>query len=232
MIKRYYLMDFSVDEKITGKDYPQCWDFVKGTNLEAPHSFYATSDAWEKDEIPKFTPELDGYKLSNKCRMTDFMSTSILHFPLVSQRAKEILSSFNLGRHEFYPAKILAKGKERLFYFLYTPSIINNEVNLAKSRFCMCDCHTYKPTKMFVSGIHNITEYRQLYNDMIFKDLENRLQIFEIAVKKDFDTDYFMLWPLITSKQFLISEKLFNSIEENKLTGFEVTRVIYANCIE
>lgn len=33
MKKKYFIMDFMIDEKVSGNDFPQCYNFMKGVNL-------------------------------------------------------------------------------------------------------------------------------------------------------------------------------------------------------
>lgn len=228
MKKKYFVVVFSTDEKIVGKDYPQCYSYVKGVNPDDYGSFTDTHWIWIQNKFPEFTPVLDGLKLSGKSKLTDFISTCVLYLPIVNERCKDILSSFNLGHHEFYPTKIQVKGTERQFFFLYTTSITDNEMVLDKSRFGIYN-RGFQLKSTLIPRFKTLDEYDIAYNENAMKRNGSELLIQEIAVKKNFNLDYFILRPFITYG-YIISERLLQAINENNLTGFKIEREIYVNC--
>lgn len=228
MKKKYYVMVFSTDEKVIGKDYPQCYSYMKGVNPDDYGSFTDTHWIWIQNKFPEFIPVLDGLKLSGKSKLTDFISTCVLYLPIVNERSKDILSSFNLGHHEFYPTKIYVKGTERQFYFLYTASITDSEMILDKSKFGIFNREFQLKTSL-ISGFKTLDEYDKAYTENAIKRDSSELLIQEISVKKDFNLDYFVLRPFITYG-YIVSERLLQAITENNLTGLKVEREIYVSC--
>lgn len=228
MKKKYFIMDFMIDEKVSGNDFPQCYNFMKGVNPDAPDSFYATYWTWRDKKFPAFTPKLDGLKLGRKAKLTDFIS-NINVIPLISNPAYKILSKLDLGIHKFYPAKISARKEEIQCYFLYAIAMGDEDINLEKCKFRICERKSFRSKSNIFSGIRTMTEYGEIYDNTIAYDKESRLYVEELALKKKSLPDYFAIETPVLFNYYVISEHLLQAITENDLTGLKVEREIYVS---
>ena len=99
MKSNYFILSHISKKEIIGSDYPQSYSFTKEYN---PNSKNAIFELYKyKTDFPNFIPNLDGIKLSNKAKLTDFISNSFGEY-IVSPKVKDILEKYILCPHRFY----------------------------------------------------------------------------------------------------------------------------------
>ena len=114
---KYFTVDYSLETKIFGTQYPQVWDFIKGYKPELENngifSLY-------QDGFPMNNPDLSGLKLSNGSKYTDFMSNGFADdLFILSEGAKSLLETMNMEEHRFYQANIISlRRKQRRLIIL------------------------------------------------------------------------------------------------------------------
>ena len=135
-MKMYYTINESLNPQIVGKDFPQCRDFIKGYNPYAEHALISLYDYI--DAFPDYIPYLDGFKLAGSAKLTDFVSSAFCgNLFIVSERARQLLETYNLGPHRFYSLGLYKRNVRHNYYMLHI--IINpdytEDVNYSQSIF-------------------------------------------------------------------------------------------------
>lgn len=117
----YYFILNSTDEKIIGREFPQCKGMPSGMGLN--HKWFEQPNSMTKltnDVFPDFEPELI-FELEEKAILTDIVSPSNISAKgfLINQKVKNILSHFNLMEHRYYPATLIVRGEKFNYYWLH-----------------------------------------------------------------------------------------------------------------
>lgn len=203
----YYSISCSTEKEI-GRTFPQlhCLSQVHAHSLSA----------WE---FPHFIPKLI-FELHKSAKLTDVLSDAATggNGFIISKRLKDILASFTLMTHRYYDVKINTKNGELIYYFLHLcePGL-TKQLDYNKTEFHETN-YTFRENRIKIESYERYKSLKSLDKDAKFGvDMEN------IFVKEDFNQllDLFTFLPF-THKIF-ISEKLKNTIQENKITGLKLT---------
>lgn len=119
---KYYTFVHDLNSKITGSDYPQSWKFTKEYEKRKnnPDAIYALDEiAFVNHQKPNFKPDLDGFVLSGRAKLSNFISVTTMTGLFMDKHAKQVLQSkCNLGEHEFFEATLYVKKEPKEMYYL------------------------------------------------------------------------------------------------------------------
>jgi len=209
----YYILKYSTDNKIVGNTYPQIQQMIDGYNYSSENSLWNV----EPTKIPDFTPNLNGFKLKSKAKLTDFLSVSVINYGfLISNQAKSILSNFELPiENKFYNA-VVYNGKANYGFNLFHFSCdLTKFIDFKRTEFYL---ENYLERKNIDKTIY-ISDFKILI-DKYFPEYEIKTDkiIFENNFENKFDI--FKITTLDTYPY--ISHRLKTALEEAHITGIEI----------
>jgi len=213
----YYIFDLSIDSSIVGTDFPQAYKFIKEYNPNGTHAIFELYKY--KTSFPNFTPDLSGIMLAGRAKLTDFISNAFGAI-IVSPRGKDILQKFNLCSHRFYPCTLHSRGKSYDYFWLQLISDYSDYVDYKKTTFVEYN-FTEKRGFILVESkeemLRKREEIKKLYegtNWTIWGD--------EIVMNSDFQKSLDLFIISRIDGNTYISERLYNEIAKNNLTGCEL----------
>lgn len=171
---------------------------------------------WEilEEGIPDLEFTLECVKLREGAKITDFLSYyPNLYFGgkfLLSEKAFNILTQFNLPKYKCFPAKLIADQKSYQYKLLFTPVIANN-INFHETTFFTGN--KLRGKKFF--HLNSLEEFKRKKDIDIF---QTDKVVFNRLFNKNLD--YFI--SIVSIPTIFISERLKAAIEENSLTGLSV----------
>lgn len=125
----FFVLETIIDKDITGNVRPQA------------SSRGETSYAFDFHNFPDSSFKRGYFKLEPQAKLTDVMSDDISATGLlISQKAKTVFESFNLGRHQFFPCSITDQGGETLVYYYlqFIPNLDPSQhINFDQSEFLL-----------------------------------------------------------------------------------------------
>jgi hypothetical protein len=173
-------------------------------------------------ELPNFEPVFGKLILHPNAQLTDFLSISLGEIGgngfIISEKAKQLFSNFNLPIHRYYPLSIYKQGGEKLGQNYFWLQIIDsiNIIDYKQSRFFITVAKPPIIEKIFLSTqnhqelINECAKLRGLraigFEKLVLNDnyRENPLDIFFIPKGTIYG---------------IISERLKNKLEEENITG-------------
>lgn len=224
LMKKYYTINESLNPQIIGKDFPQVHNFIKTYNPDAEYALLSLYDYF--DEFPDYIPNLDGFKLTGSAKLTDFVSSAFCpNLFIVSERAKHLLETYNLGSHRFYSLGLYKRNVKHNYYMLHI--IINPDYteNVNYSQSVFKECSEYSIDENW--GYHSISSRADFFAKreelkMVGKNLWSEKMVMEPSF--DDSLDLFMI--VYFNNDNFISERLKNAIEAEGLTGWEFKTAI------
>lgn len=218
---KYYIVDYSLDEAVVGKDYPQAYKFMKGYDGDAPNGIIGLYKYDE--EFPDFIPDLDGIMLSGSAKLTDVVSNGYCSdFFIVSEKVKRILEQYTLCPHRFYPLGLYKRKVKYDYYLLHIISLYVDYVDYPMSSFVEYDILSRR--KYGAIMINSIDELMQK-NSELDKDKGVMWAVWgdRIVMNEHFDkdTDFFTISRF--DSNIYMSERLKNAIEAAGVTGWAFT---------
>jgi len=191
----------------------------------------------KNDNLPSKLPDIGSFTLYKSSKVTDFISGGFVsqYGIVISEKVKDILIKFKLGKHQFYPLSI--RHKDLIFknYFLFkTLSRADDFINIKETIF-------YKQRKMSFDAedrteaiFSNQLEIEKFIEENKKLDYENQIGIYskQITLEHKFPKlDIFYLRKYQNSADSslpLISDRLRKEFEHNGITGvkFEKTKRI------
>ena len=225
---RYYIITNTCNTKVIGPDFPQAWQFTKEykKKMNNPDAVYAFGKCILKNIFPDFEPDLSGHKLSRKAKITDFASQiSVTRLPLMNKKALDLLETFNLGNYRVYPCQLYVRDEPIEHYFLYQIFDAEKYVNVTKSIFSVY-YYFKEPHWNYVSGFTSMEHYRnyrfQLHSECRNTEIAPKKLVFNAGCDKSLDL---IRLPDFSVYFGIISERLYNAIQEVGLTGLEFTPI-------
>lgn len=166
------------------------------------------------DKIPLLELEFE-----KKAKKTDLLSSYNIYFGLlISEKIKQIVSDFNLPNHKFYHLNLLKNKKNVNGYYFF---------HFYDNLFHYLD---YKKTKIAIMHKFNFSVLDEfvLQSEEHLKEIKSSLKFEEhIRLKELHFNDTFPNYDIMTNNilgfQTLISEKLLFALQENDITGYEVS---------
>ncbi len=208
----YYLINADHNLKVIG-NYPQV-SLNKGYNpnnnghWKVPHNSF-----------PNFNPNLE-LTLHEKAFDTDYLHFSDLKNGfIVSDKLREILSSFTLPNHKFYPINVFYNKKRLNYYwFYYTLKDFWNVLDLENSYAELINADNVFSIEKKIA----ILSKQQILDKQIKYKFPYNLRTGKITLQKGTPKyDFYQIQCLGYQKVF--SERLINCLNDEKVTGFELT---------
>ena|SRR5688572_2372170 len=215
----YYLDESTKLEEIGA--FFQIKSMSDGYDYNASNSIFAM-DRLSNNEIPVFEPNLNSFVLKPKAKLTDVISAGYASGKgfLLNDKVKLLLQRFTIDKGIYYPATVIYK-KQNLFYsFLYIASyLIKNEglVDFQKSFFVEKKIFEIIDTKRF-ENFDNMLDYGRQMNPV------HEFEIGKVFLRKEVrKLDMFRIG--YGDNNIIISERLKDEIEAQKITGVKFTKV-------
>ena len=214
----YYIFDLSTNPNVVGTGFPQAYKFIKEYN---PNGNRAIFELYKyKINFPDFIPDLSGIMLSGRAKLTDFISNAFGAI-IVSPKGKNILERFSLCSHQFYPCNLHSRGKVYDYFWLQLISDYSDYVDYKKTTFVEFN-YSERGGSIFVDSkeemLRKKEEIKKKYegtNWTIWGDI--------IVMNSDFNTELDLFIISRIDGYTYISERLYNEIVKNNLTGCELS---------
>lgn len=216
----YYKLSISCNTKETGPVYPQIQKMVPNYDNKDKKSVYSLSKFY--NSFPNFEPNLNGFVIQGRAKLTDFLSNSIIRTNgfLLSENAKQIFESCNLNGYKFYQAKIFYKKNCFNYFWLHFISNVRNSIDYGKSRFFIFQNFSKKLEYIDVISEEDLIEKEKslqeknpgktivIWAETIYlnSSFDKKLDFFKVG---KFDSNYY------------VSEHLRNLFIEQNITGIE-----------
>ncbi len=215
----YHKLSFSCNTKDTGPVYPQIQKMKDNYDYKSSNSIYALSRYHEG--FPNFRPDLDGFILHGRAKLTDFLSNGIVSSGiLLSEKAKGVLGKCNLIGCKFLDAKVYHKNDKIDYYWMHVISQVRPYVDYERSKFFI-----YKNFSTRLKYINISSEEDLILKQNILKENNpgQTLAIWAETIRfnSNFDkkNDFFMVGKFDGS--YYVSEKLYNLFVKHNITGVE-----------
>lgn len=214
-IKRYEIVN---DKKLL---YPQ----ADGSHVPNHKKIFKDLSGFS-DILPTQIPELDYFYLRSyeKEELWEWTICDALgqigNYPtgynmFISEKFKNLLSEYNLGKHMFYSAQLLFKGSKKQYYLFKTVADVTKIID-----YKLCQFESYdKNSKVigdFSKVINNEDDYLKEEDRLLDENLELKFKKLVLWENK-YDL---MILPGLSS--FAISERLKIAIEKHQITGVKI----------
>lgn len=228
----YYIINDDDNPKIVGSDYPQAWKFTKEykKKCDEANGIYSFYKKIHNNERPDFVPDLGGFILSGRAKLTDIVSTPVLPRLHMNNNAKDIFSACNLGDYEFYKAQLYIKQRKIFtqildYYYLCSFTNILDNIYFPGTIF-RHEINKVEKQNVYITGLSSFSAYQE------YRQQNNKGLIYPetITMKEEFDKtlDYFII-PKLNIFYGIANEKLKTKIEEKGITGlkFEPIEIVF-----
>lgn len=224
----FYTFDYSTRSEIVGTQYPQVWDFIKGYSPEVIDNGLFSLYNSNIDGFPTQVPNLSGLKLANGAKYTDFVSGGFGDYLFIlSPKAKLLLEGMKIEEHCFYPSSIVSVRKKvaKDYYIMKIKSNNLGYIDFKQSEFVQQD--RYLGKKKGKVEIMSADDFFNKEKEISLKtNWEDCIRCSTIKMRPEFfelGLDLFKISKV--DNHWYISTKLFNAINQSKLTGLEFTKV-------
>ncbi|PKG52892.1 imm11 family protein [Olleya sp. 1-3] len=211
---KFYSINSSSNKKILG-NYPQ----IKGEK----HNCHVWDDEKFIDRLEfkevNFEPITSNAILYASSNLTDLINISSIGFGrklLVSNKLKSIIDSKNKDDVKFFKSNLIQNGKEITNYWITNPSRSRlNFINFKKSKVFL--------TKNYSTIIKqlNITNLEDFLKEKAKIKYPFTIIIKNVNIKKDVNSDFFVLTDISGGIKYIVSKKLKNEIQYEDCTGIE-----------
>lgn len=218
MQSKYYEIWYCDDLKIVGR-CPQVEGFIKGYDPMSEFGIFKIP----LFELPSFIPNLDGIKLYKKAKLTDYIYSGGMFFrgQIIHDRVSQIYKKYNFCKNIIYRAKLYQQNKVLEDYRVILSELdILQYIDYNKTEF-----YSYHgPSVKYLEKINvsDAESYLKISFDLIHGpegtyvySLQHKYPIYLTSLfpkELDYFTARFFAYPII-------SERLKNALEENKVTG-------------
>lgn len=224
----YYEIDYSTNLQIVGSQYPQVYDFIKGYSPEVIDNGLYTLYNSNLDGFPDKKPNLSGLKLANGAKFTDFVSGGFGDYLFIlSPEAKSLLDKIIIEEHCFYPATIVSTRKKEVkdYYVMKIKSNNFDYIDFKQSNFVLQDRYlgNIKSKISIESAADFLLKEKKIAKESNWEDCIRCSTIKMQSRFFDLGLDLFKISK--ADNHWYISQKLFNSINQFKLSGLEFIKV-------
>ena len=223
---KYYKVDNDLNPKVVGSDYPQSWQFTKEYKKRMNNSdaLYALYECLINQEHPDFIPDLDGFVLSGRAKLTNFVSAVAVDGMFLDEKAKQVLEAkCNLGDHEFYEATLYVRKEPKRFYNWGLFNDICSYVEFNKCGYVIYGLKSEKdlPEEWISKPIESLNDLFNIEKQYSDYPSAVKIECNKIVLKKTFDKqiDIFYNNYIFGGKYGICSERFKNAVEEAGLTG-------------
>jgi hypothetical protein len=200
------------------------WDWSKPFEFEMPEkSLVSEFDEILKDNrLPDELPKVGKFQLYDSSKLTDFIKGSFLeqYGLIVSEKAKTVLTKFNLGNHKFFPLTVCYKNIDyNNYFFLKCLTTSNDYIDFGKTDF-------YTQKSFFDKESKSQIAFKTKEELLNFRNETTKHKLFLFADKVKLGDD-FPEFDLFELNDFGINEIFVTtslSKELNKLTGLILTK--------
>ena len=212
----YYILKPASDTIETGHVYPQVQKMSTGYDYKAPNSVHALSRI---QEFPDFEPDLDYFVVHGKAKLSDMHSVTLIYGGfLISRKLKEILETFNLVPHRFYPARVYYKKTFHEYYWMHIVCNFTDIVDYPTSSFFIYYNFGHNLGKIDIASKEDVIQKRkQVKEDNPGKTVTVWAK--KIAFTSFFDKSLDLFEVGMFDSNTYISEPLKEKIISNKITG-------------
>lgn len=224
----YYSIDYSINPKIVGTQYPQVYDFIKGYNPEPEANGLFSLYNRYNEGFPSQTLNLSGLKLSNGSKYTDFISGGFADYlTILSPEAKAVFDKVKIEEHRFYPCQITSLRKK-----------IVKDYFVMKVRSCNFDYIDFKQSVFVQKGrylgeirgqvlINSVDEYfikeKEIAEKTNWEDCIQASSIKMLPAFLDQGIDFFKISKV--DNRWYISSNLYEMICQANLSGWDFAKV-------
>jgi hypothetical protein len=217
----YYIFKSAVATNETGSVCPQIQKMSPNYNYDAENSVHALSKAHKS--FPDFIPDLNYFILHNKAKLSDVLSTAMIHRGfLISKKLKNIFEQFTIAEHRFYPATVAYKKQFYEYYWMHIICDMTDEIDYPKSTFFVyynyahnlgnieIDSKEDLINKEFNLKANNPEKTIAIWSKDIFfvPSVKLKLNLFKIG---SFDNNYY------------INTELYHALVNASITGIAIT---------
>lgn len=209
---KYFKIDESIDLDIVGA-YPQVFP-TENCELGSPFSNVRLIFG----EIPEEIPYLE-LEFENGTKKTDFLSSYNTHWGIiVNYKLRKIIQKFNVPNYKFYPFILLKNKTYVKDYYLFR--FYDNLFNYVD----------YERTKIEIFHKFNFSVLDEitLKSEEHLKEIKSSLKFEqEVRLKELYFNSNFPKYDIMINNilgfHTLISERLLSALQENNITGYEVS---------
>lgn len=208
---KYYIFDASRDEKIVGHFLQTIVIDVQDNIYEPPYN-----GSFHKGVFLDFDPEVLVH-LHKKTKHTDFIDEGGLIVGLVvNERVKKVFEQFYLPPHKYHPIKVV-QGKKEIqgYYWLHYFDDVYKYLDYSKSTIEVYSNHN--PTESQTVNIVSDEQIWAIHRPLKYP-MDSRLK--ECHLSSEFP-EYDLFNINIRTGRAIMSERLVNYLQENKITGLD-----------
>ncbi len=217
---KYYRLTCSCDKQRIGSVYPQVQKMRIGYNYDSDISIHKLSRLYY-NSFPDFEPDLDGFVLHGRAKLTDFLSNAIVSDLLISSRVKVILENCNMGPCKFYPANVIQGKNQHDYFLMHHISNIREHVDYKNSRFYIR--RNFLKNNLGYIEISTESDFCAKEQNLKVENPNQTLVIWAESIKInlgfDREIDLFEIGKFDSG--LYISEKIFRLFQENSITGID-----------
>jgi hypothetical protein len=211
----YYILSNSTDEKVVG-DIPQVkmapdYDFDKHNSVRSI----------SRDNFPEFNPDLNFFVMTPKAKLTDVITVSGLISAkgfLINEKVKNILDKHNLVSHKYYQAKLYYKNQAFTYYWWHVVSDLTPCIDYNQTSFIIKRLFKIEVDNLTIPNAEGLKKTR--YEIGALKNLiPNTLVLHETFDK---NLDLFIIGGF--NDEIFVSEKLKIELEQQKISGIEISK--------
>lgn len=216
----YYTFNYACDTAETGPVFPQIQKMTPGYDYESDNSVYALENS--RHSFPEFVPNLDSFILHGRAKLTDVISTAPISGCgfLISGKLKEIFERYRIVSHQFYPAKVISRGKIHDNYFwMHIISDMTDLVDYPRSTFFV---YKHYLTNDGVIKVNSIEDYFEKRKQLQKENPGINITIWseKLQLKPQFDKKLDLFTIDLFDTDFYISQSLKDDLTQNNITGF------------
>lgn len=217
MANKYYLLDNSTGDDV-GNVFPQTDGLPIGYDRDSETSMTKL----RSHEFPRVAPDLR-FNLAPKALLTNVVGVGnvVAVGLLVDEKLRRILDEFNIMRHAFYDATVMAHGIRYRYYWLHIVPEDHSGIDFKRSRFATYEASFFQLGK--ISNVECGSEEELIHhidNTPGF-GLEKIMLTPEFMAKQ---YDMFFFPRISTNPVIIISDRLCQRLIEEEITGIVIMR--------
>ena len=210
---KYFILTYTTDTKEKGSVYPQVKVLERG-------SHDLVLNQYNDKELPKEV-RFPTFKLEYKAKLTDVLSSSVLGRStniLASPSVVEVLSTFNLPKHQVFDTSVLNKKGERIPYIVihqYFHSDVDY-IDYQRSQYFRITGYDFTVDPYTIKGEEvDVDSWEEIIN--ITQSKKGSICGRSIYLKEsDISYDAFLLR---NPNAWVINEEVADKLNEKKITG-------------
>jgi hypothetical protein len=217
---KYFFLKESVRTIETGNEYPQIQKMSTMHDFDDDNGVYVFS----RITFPQNNPNLKFLLLEEQAKLTDLLSSVMLILTglLINNKVKDLLSNFNIPNHKFYPAFVKdIKDNVYAYYWIQTSDErdVDFLLNYSESEFYIRkDTIGIEKEPVKINSIEDLKYYQSKL------EIHQGIRTSKAVLNKSFlslNLDLFKVGRFST--YWIVTERLKNAFEKEKITGVSFT---------